>query len=231
MAFPVIEASQTSFSDNVTSHSVSLPAGIVAGELLMIFFCCDGNPTITNPGGWTQLINAPAASNNARLYVGYRKATGSEGGSVTVTTSAAEDSNHISIRVSGAADPTVTAPQASTGATGSDANPNPDSLTASGGTQDYRWLAIEGHDRSRTTDAIPSGYSSVQAVASGGAQGSGVAVATRTSTSATEDPGTFTISTGDEWRAHTIAIHPAPPVFVYPPWPRPLRQHLARLTR
>ena len=138
MAFPQVEATNNSAeSSGTTSHTVSLPAGIQAGETLLVFFSVDGNSPATFPEGWTEIIDLTNASNT--LSVAWRKADGGEGASITVTTPGGRESVHISYRISGATDPTTTPPEASTGDTGDDTNPDPDSLTAGGGSIFRSW--------------------------------------------------------------------------------------------
>ena len=58
MAFPVVAATSNSAnSGGGTSHAVSLPAGIEAGNLLLVFFATDGDNTISNWGGFTEIFN------------------------------------------------------------------------------------------------------------------------------------------------------------------------------
>lgn len=99
----VIEASaQSQETANTTSHTVALPSGIVAGERLLIFFGRDGGGTVTPPSGWASVVAVNSPGPDAGLAVLERIADGSEGGSVTVTTSASEKSESWAIRLSGA---------------------------------------------------------------------------------------------------------------------------------
>ena len=220
MAFPVIAATNTSLEDaaNVTSHTVNLPAGIVSGNLLIVVFNADGTGVGTFPAGDWTVINSQGSGAN-RLTIAYRQADGGEGSTITVTTAAAERSAHVAYRITGHEDPATQAPQDASTFAASGVNPDPPDLTPTGGAKDYLWIAIEGHDRDRTTDAFPTNYVSNQLNARGtGANSVAVAMATDEVNAASENPGTFTISASDQWAAVTIAVHPGSvDVVILPP--------------
>lgn len=206
MAFPQAEATNTS-SDSGTSHTVSLPAGIQAGETLLVFFCCDSSESVGWSAGWNEIFEV-ANGTQVTLAVAWRKATGGEGASITVTTPGSEQSAHISYRISGAIDPTSTAPEVSTGATGNDVNPNPDSLTAGGGSKEYLWIAVAGSNSGASTfSGYPYADNQVtsQAIGSGGCN---VGVCSDEVETDTQDPGTFTIDQSIAWVACTVAVYP-----------------------
>lgn len=219
MSFPAVQTTATSLEDaaNVTSHTVTLPSGIASGDLLLIFFSCDGDGTpITWPSGandaFTEIV-AAANGSDVTLAVAYRKANGSEPSTVEVVTNTSQRSAHASYRITGAEDPATQAPEASSSATGGDDSPNPASLSPTGGIKDYLWIASQGHDRDRTTDAFPTSYAGGISTQGSGANSAGVGCAERDRNIATEDPGVFTISTADQWVAFTIAVHPPAAVF------------------
>lgn len=212
MAFPQVAATNTSLEDagNVTSHTVSLPSGIVSGNLLIVGFNTDGQESVTWPTGWTEIFEGIAASSQCTLAIAYRQADGGEGSTIIVTTGTSERSAHWSYRITDHEAPATQAPQASGGATGTSASPDPDSLTPTGGAKDYLWIAVEGHDRDKTTDAFPTNYDSNQVNTAGAGAGSaGVAAATDEVNAVSEDPGAFTISATEEWVTATVAVHPA----------------------
>jgi len=80
--------SSTSYSSNdtaVTSAVITLPSGIVAGNLLLIFFI-KSNVTddITPPSGWTELaVATPNGSDLAKIYA--KIATDAEGATQTIS--------------------------------------------------------------------------------------------------------------------------------------------------
>jgi hypothetical protein len=203
--FPVVQATNTSGeSSDVTSHTVSLPANISAGDLLIVFFSCDANETVTWPtgDGWASIFHE---TNSMTLDIGYKIADGTEGATITVTTGSAEQSAHISYRITG--NHRYLAPEVSTGATGNSTAPNPDSLTPTGGAKDYLWIAVEGNTDGDAASAYPTNYTNGQTNAVGTTAGANIAVARRELNASSEDPAAFTIPL-NKWVACTVAVHP-----------------------
>lgn len=214
MAFPVVAALTTSTeSSDVTTHTMNLPSGIIAGSLLMAFVTVDGNPTTTPPTGWTSLVNSVVGgAGGAQSNVWYKKATGSEGSTVTFETSNAQASAHIVIRCAAHADVAVQAPEQGSMLGGTDTNIDPPSLTPTGGAKDYLWIAWMSSDTDalgQNVTAYPTNYTAHQTnVQVSGVGGANVAIATRELNAASEDPGPFTIANADGYRTRTFAVHP-----------------------
>lgn len=204
MAFPTVVNTNTSVTTPAsTTHTVSLPASIVAGNLLMIFFATADIPSITTPANWNLLRNKQETlGGTTQQSIFYKVATGSEGATVSITTGTSFRSAHATYQISDYSGN----PQASTGASGITGNPNPDTLTPSGGSQDYLWIVC-GTCRSQTFSSAPTNYTNLVTIATS----SQVAVGTarRSLNASSEDPGNFTITGGDnEWTAVTVAVSP-----------------------
>ena len=140
MASPTPQATNVSdeFAANVTSHTVSLPADISSGDLLVVAFGCHGVENITWPEGWTEIFNITEAGGaTGTLAAAYRQADGEEGASITVGTGNVQQSGHCSWRITGHENPAIQAPEASTGAT-----------SASGGTPCLLYTSPSPRDRS-----------------------------------------------------------------------------------
>jgi len=145
------------------------------------------------------------------------EADGGEGGSITVTTTNTVKSAHLSYRITGHELPSTQAPEASTGWNSeSDANPDPDSLTPTGGAKDYLWFAISAADDGRNYTGYPSSYANGEYVKSSGPGSCSIASARRNLNASSENPGVFTIEAADQVVAGTIAIHPLTLVGVGP---------------
>ncbi len=212
MAFPVVEATVTSLEDvDVTSHTVSLPSGIVSGDLLIVGFVTWVDEPPTFPAGWTSIFTGVIKAGNTRGSVYYRQADGTEGSSITVTTVGADNSGHIAYRISGHEDPATQAPEIATDNNGgsSTTTPNPPSLTPTGGAEDFLWLAIVLNRRNEPT-AYPTSYvNTFSARASQGPNGSlNTSGSERQLNATSEDPSAFTISANRYAIAATIAVHP-----------------------
>lgn len=197
-----------------TSHTVNLPGSIVAGNLLLVFFSVDGNPTITFPAGWTQLFNT-ARTEGGTTYVRfgcwYRIATGTEGATITVNTSGpsgSQRSAHTSYQISN-----YTGVPVSATATNNNQYPDPPILTPAWEAADTLWFATCGYDQGqRTVTGWPANYTMNQRnERSNDANGVGVGTAGRQYNAASENPGTFTISASQRWVAATVAIRPVAP--------------------
>jgi hypothetical protein len=213
LSIPAVMARATSFvASDGTSHAVTLPSGIVAGELLISAFTADGNPTITWPAGWTEFATGNAPANVAKISIVYRWTDGSEGSTVTVTTSASEQSSHVTLRIAGAKNPASQPPEASVAASGSSgSDPNPAALTPIGtGAENYLWLAVFGQDVGNGFGQVksPEDYIGGQVALTSTATGTATATAERTKFATSEDPGGFSLNSIREWVAFTVAVHP-----------------------
>jgi hypothetical protein len=205
MAFPTVAAVNGGFETaNDTNHIVNLPSGIAAGDLLLVFFSADGNPTITLPGGWNQLFQTVCGS-AVKHGAWYRVADGTEGASITVTTTASEMCAYTSYRIIDYAG----TPELPTAATGTTQYPNPPSLTPSWGAKDTLWFACYGNDNNKTASGYPTNYGNGRNDVCTASTGSGVATARRELNAASEDPGQFTMSAADDWVSSVIAVKPS----------------------
>jgi hypothetical protein len=208
VAFPQVAATNNSFeSANATTHTVNLPANISSGDLLLIFFATDGDHSVSNWSGFTEIFTLDNGT-AAGLSVAYKNASGSEGSSVDITTNESEQSAHISWRVTGW--DTGQAPEASSGNTGNDANPDPDELDPTGAAKDFLWIAVEGNDDDDNASAYPLPDNNATRDSVSANNSCNVAVCSDELNQATLNPGTFTIPS-EQWVACTVAVHPAGP--------------------
>mgnify|MGYP001565130996 CR=1 FL=1 len=100
---------------NVTAAAdpwtVNLPAGIVAGDALLVFMRTGGAQTFNLPAGWSWLVqNDTGDASDDVTSIIYRKADGAEGATLSVDLSAAAKGAAIAYRIPYAEDPTVVAP-------------------------------------------------------------------------------------------------------------------------
>jgi PKD repeat protein len=211
MAVPTLQATQTSTTTTAgTSHTVTLPTGVAAGDLLVVAAAFSSNGTITLPSGWTSVHQVNTTFTT--IVFSKQSAAGGE------TTLALTSSNNARMaarawRISGAHQ--ASPPTAAAGANTTSTTPDPPSLTEL--TSDHLWIAIAGINGLTTTSAYPSGYgnsNNTQATTS-----PTLASASKTATaSATENPGTFTISASTAHRAITVGVQagiPPIPAFTY----------------
>ncbi len=215
---PVVQARTSSEQvAAATSHTVSLPTGIVAGDLLISVFMVDNQPTITWPAGYTEFATASSFTLTGKASIAYRKADGTEGSTITVTTDTAQVSTAVTYRIRGAEDPAVRAPEATS-------NTAPlipalptladcPSLTPTGGTKNYLWLTVATDHNTIPgvigLSGLPPGYGNTTYIVNTAVHGWCIAVSERSHRTATEDPGNYSFDTYfSGWIAFTIAIHP-----------------------
>lgn len=199
-----------------TSHTITMPSGIVSGDLLLV--CLDKGSTaatINALAGWTELLDENSGNG---LYIAYRLADGTEGASITLTSSASTRDATIAVRITGAIDPATQAPQIGSTSSGTSTTPDPPSVTPTGGAKDYLWVTFFGGageeaDDDTWSDTPPTNYSPSPPLQKacgtvGTNLGGKIALAYRNVNAASEDPGTFAQDVSTAWRAQTIAVHP-----------------------
>lgn len=212
MAFPQIAASANSrTSANETSHTISLPTGITSGNLLLMMVVIDGLSVGWSwPSGWTQLALVETdLVDDITTGVAYRVADGSEGSTVTGSTSVAETSAHSVLRITGAISPASQEPTLS-GAQGTANSPDPPNHTPGGGAQDYLWVAWYGADAANAVNSYPTDYTAgAYRASNAGSNNVSQAWAYRELNASSENPGAYSIASSEQYRAYTIAVWPA----------------------
>jgi hypothetical protein len=188
---------------NQTAQLVALSPDVAAGDLLVVVVPYDGGGGTTWPAGWTKVLDR--ANGSHALAIGYRKADGTEGTTVTITT-AAEQAVGFSYRVTGW---DGTTPPELAVATGLNTTPDPPALTPSWGSANTLWIAAYGINGGPGTSGTTSPLTDNKLWArTGGSGASGGAVCSQQVTTATLDPSPFSSSTNDAWVAATLAIRP-----------------------
>ena len=202
---------------DTTSHVITLPAEIDAGnQIVVIFHGTDLGLAAIDVTGWdgfTELTETivETANDNEKSWVAYKTADGTEGGTTLTITTDVSLTSATSVIVVDA----INVPEATSVAGGSNDNPDPPSETYSVSGSSFIVLAAystDGPDSAgtpRTTLALPSGYTHLQTVGStiGSTDGATIGVAFKTVTTGTADPGVFEFSQEDDfWAAHTIIL-------------------------
>lgn len=219
MAFPLIETTaETAVSTAGTSHVINLPSGIVRGNGIVII-CDKGSTaaTFNSLAGWNDLIDVNAGNG---ITVWYREADGTEGSTVTFTSSGSTRSASIAFRISAKQDFNVRAPEISTVATGTSTGPDASTCTPTGGAKDYLWITFAGMAGEEADDdtwgnTSPTNYSpgtplQIACGTVGTNLGGLILAASRTLNASSEDAGAFNVDVSAAWNAYTIAIHPQP---------------------
>lgn len=206
--YPNIMACRTSRTTGsvVSSHVVDMPAGIVAGEMLLVFIAT--TLTLTAPAGWNTLWAPFNDGSNRWTAAYYRIATGSEAATYTWTTATTTrivahvyrvNGNHASAAPEAAASPV----------TGSSATPNPPSLTPSWGSAKTLWFNCVHKPVSFDSMCNPPiEYTHGCTAMDEGNATKVLGVAARRNEAASEDPTTWLTPSG-AWIANTFAVRPA----------------------
>jgi len=204
----VADQTETYNTTDATSVTVTLPATVNAGDVLVAVMSIDGNATATwdntTAGAWTQQAQYLANSNAHALTIFTKTADGTEDGKVlAITLSGSQQAVTRVLRVTGAAGPV----EVTTYARGSTVSADPPAITPSwtGASLYIATLALDG---TATVSSGPSGYSGLASRASSSSGQSTNATAWRLA-SGTEDPGAFTVSATSQWVAATLALRAA----------------------
>ena len=178
-----------------TSHTVTLPGSMTSGDTALMAVGHGGTSTQSpSATGWTSLFDG-YRSVGPGIFGMWRELDGTEGANVTVTTSASIQSAHNVWEISGADDPDTNPPEAGTVANGSSSTPDPPSLTAGGGSDDYLWFALCCFLDDNELTGAPTNYSNYEEI-SMATWGPYVSLGSgqRDLTAATENPGGFSAS-------------------------------------
>jgi len=207
--YPKVEATTTGYDDSSTlTHVMDVPAGAEEGDLLIIMAVCYGSasaPVITWPSGF---INLDKFSHSTYSQAGaaYKFATGSEGSTVTTTSSTISYCSWQVFRISGA----TAAPAITAEATDYDSSPNSAGLNPSGWNKSVGtlWISFFAMMSAHDVDCsgYPSGYGDGLYVEDPAASFTAVGSARKQSISDSDDPGAFTLTGIDTWGAWTIAV-------------------------
>jgi hypothetical protein len=190
-AFPEVVGELASHSNSfTTSHSIPYPGGTTqAGERLLALLRLDKATISSGLSGWTDVTDS------GTLYVVFKVADGSEGGTLDLTLSSSRVHASIIYRLRGV----VGTPEAQSG-DGSGTAPNPPSLTVPWGIKKTLWIAAVGQIRilgspQPAISGFPAGFTNGLADKAYPGSGSSVAVgAARLFDESTDtiDPGAFT---------------------------------------
>ena len=204
----IVDTEVTSIELDGTSHSINMPTGLSAGDLILVFFASDGVPAISiNTGvsgnNWT--IEADHVSGTAASgAVIWKIAEGSD--ALTLTTDAAQQTKANAYGLSGvdASDPITV-----TEAAGNNVSPNPPSNTGLLGAVDYLWFAVAAIDSYITISAVPTDFDNLLSTNYNIGGSCSINSAYRYhNTASAYDPDVFTSSGGDEWVTFTVIVNP-----------------------
>jgi hypothetical protein len=204
----------TTFNMDSTSHAVTMPAVVNAGDLLICLLASDNDSAVASPAGWTQV--ASVANGTAVRFTAHLKvADGTEDGATAnfVTSAPEQGAAHV-YRITGHAVGTISGPEQAgysiAAATGTSTTPNPPALDpATWDVESTLWLAIFAIDNVSGGMTGPAYYSDATVSEPVGLARASLGSARRIHAVAVEDPGVFTNWATQAWVAATLAIRPA----------------------
>ena len=219
-ALPFVQSRTTSaVTTNETSHTVNMPSGIQSGDLLLVVFTVDdtgpgpGTALPVFPAGWTKFAEQHDTISPEALTIAmaYRLADGTEGSTITVTTSVAQESTAATFRITGAENPSIQPPEATFGFTNlATTDVRLPSLTPTGGVKNYLWFGVGGisiQGGASVGYTLPSGYGNSQFQLAN-LDGWSTLTCERLNRTATETPGSITLASARRWMSALIAVPP-----------------------
>lgn len=199
--FPVVESTSTDDFSTFNPYVITIPSGVVIGDLLLVVLSTDGSAIVSIDSGtnWTIEGNATQDTDVTGTVV-WKIADGSD--ALTMDVTGDERGSAISFRISGAVDVDVSSADAVS------PNADPPDHTPSGGVKNYLWIVYTAINDEVVVSAAPTDYTDLitEAPTTGGGNAS-AAVARRELNASSENPGTFT-NVQREWVAFTIAVSP-----------------------
>jgi len=170
MASPVDSARQ---GTNITTASTSWAVNVgspVAGTLLIVLVRFAAAPGAVTFTGYTQLASDSSDATDDTTAVYYRWADGTEGATDTLSPTNSVKGCAICWEITGAAPSFSRPPEISTVAVGTTTanTANPGSVSGTGGSKDYLFLALMGLDgEGNAPSAAPTNYVNLQTANSG----------------------------------------------------------------
>jgi hypothetical protein len=204
-SFPTLTTTFGQIATN-TVLTAPLPSTAAAGDLAFAFIAQDGIATGTWSGSAVELLDHQGTGFN--YHIAYLICAGGET-SMVCTSTLSERANYISGIIPAASWHGSAPPEISTGATGNSTGPDPDTLTASWGSDSNLWIATLGADSGLPMSAWPTNYTDNNVESFGLTSAGELAIATRGLAAASDDPGAFTMSISDTWSAFTLVVRPA----------------------
>lgn len=198
MAYPtVVQVKKgATTASNTTTHAITMPDSIVVDDIIVVLFSTDGNPLVTQSGGWTRFIQE-TNGNVVKGQVWYKRAT-STSESLTLTTDTGEQSSHMVYQLRNSTPPMGTARN------GNSINSTIAPLDT-GTSREYLWIVSRHGDSTVTASAAPTGYGDLDSQAAAGTGGASTSSAYKTATASSDSPDAFT-STTENWATFILAF-------------------------
>jgi hypothetical protein len=212
----VVEGVAEYHGSSTAPHSVTMPASIQAGELLLGWFCwgfAEGafGYMDVEAAGWTSFGHVNSANNVGGCWA-YKVATGSEGASVSFGNDTGGDSADdtltcVMMRLSGY--DTGEVPEAAATALTTSTAPDSPNITPAAGSGDYAIFSSYAIKGNVAVTVAPSGYTEIGQIAETTTGAHNNYVAHKNISGTAENPGAGTIASSVAWFASTCAVKAA----------------------
>lgn len=197
MTYPSIVTQASYGTTTTTSHVVSMPASLVAGNLLLLIYTADAH--VSEPSGWTEC--ARRSGSGAASGVLARISDGTES-SVTLTSGGSNALAATVYQIDNWYGTITGGVTVGSNATGTGNSANPPTVTHGLGTQETLFIAVCGTSANNAPmSSYPSGY----ALGIAGTPGCNHVTA-KQATSNTDDPSNFGIGVITGWSAFAVAV-------------------------
>ncbi|MEK7751401.1 MAG: hypothetical protein AAB654_05755, partial [Acidobacteriota bacterium] len=190
--------------------TVGVPGGVQNDDTLIAYASCKGNHTLTAPGGWTQIFNAPE-SGGGLSHAAWRKTANSESGNYSFGGAGGDGilAAVHAFRGVDTATPVDASAQTSGQSGGADA---PQVTTTDNGCE---ILALGAVSKKNAQDGNfwgpPAGYTEREDSEHDSQDISQTMAHRKRDAAGPENPGAFTQDAQDKWCAGTIALRPGAP--------------------
>jgi hypothetical protein len=207
-AFPTYTRTTGNSSADAISHTITLPATITAGQVILVVASIDGNPstisfTNTGTGSWSSLYST-TGTNIARAAQ-WKVADGTEDGLTITLNLGVTQQAAWQIYLISATEGNV---EVVAGGAASSTNVTFNALSPSWGAADTLWIEVIHHANGPTVSSYSTNYADGAQTLATGADITGIATATRTANTATETPGNATLSSAQSYTAYLIGVRP-----------------------
>lgn len=208
MAFPVIATTATTLDANGAATAVTMPAGIVAGDLLLVFVA-HGKDEISAPidGGWEPLIEQVAAG-GVKLSVSVYGKIAVGGDTCSLVAAGGDETVVHALRITGHGVGDIDLALVRATAAGLSPSPNPPLCNPNGELKDRLWIeAFAAENGSDFATYQSTNFTQVAQAETPGSKAL-LAVARRSVNATSLNPGVMAMSAAENWIAVTLAVPP-----------------------
>ena len=204
--YPELRATFGQTTANLTSHQLSIPAEVVAGDRVFAIFCLHGANGGAAPSGWTQLFVRTIPTNQSRVGLFYRDVQAGDPSVVTWSSSTACNSAQLGFAIkAGSFNPAAPVFIESVATGSSAALP---AATDPLGSAKQMAVALIGVNNAPFISAYPLPENNI-AHSTAGSPYEEVAMCTALFEGASYAPGAFTLVTSQGWVTCTLLVRGA----------------------